>query len=151
MVELLAETNVTVFAEIKRQSIRHFGLDACLDAILPVLQPLHERVVVLSFDAECAARSRDRGFARIGWAFEHWTMENLETAHALKPDYLFCDVACLAPDTLLPRVASQWVIYDIKTLPEARHWIALGADMIETDFIGEFLDGMAGVNEHVAS
>jgi glycerophosphoryl diester phosphodiesterase len=131
--ELAAWPQVQVFVEIKRESIEYFGLDAVLDAVLPVVQPMLDRCVIISFERDAVAEARRRTACRIGWALRAWTDASRVTATTLAPDYLFCNVTRLpaAPAPLWSGVWT-WVVYEITDAAMARQLAERGAGMIET-------------------
>jgi glycerophosphoryl diester phosphodiesterase len=131
--ELAAWPQVQVFVEIKRESIEYFGLDAVLDAVLPVVQPMLDRCVIISFERDAVAEARRRTACRIGWALRAWTDASCVAATTLAPDYLFCNVTRLpaAPAPLWSGVWT-WVVYEITDAAMARQLAERGAGMIET-------------------
>lgn len=131
--ELATWPQVQVFVEMKRESIEYFGLDATLDAVLPVVQPVLDRCVIISFELDAVAEARRRTACRIGWALRAWTDANRAAAKTLAPDYLFCNVTRLpaAPEPLWPGPWT-WVIYEITDATMARELVARGVGLIET-------------------
>lgn len=129
-----------VFVELKRASIRHFGDEVVLSAVLEVLQPVINQVILISFDADIITLAQQRGAHQTGWVTEHWTPTVMETAGRLQPHYVFVDSECLPGDMAnLPDASWQWVIYEIDDAAAAREWIAKGAGLVETNDIGGLL------------
>ncbi|MGD8568668.1 MAG: glycerophosphodiester phosphodiesterase family protein [Gammaproteobacteria bacterium] len=129
-----------VFVELKRASIRHFGGEVVLSAVLEVLQPVMDQVILISFDADIIALAQQRGVQQTGWVTEHWASSVMETARRLQPDYIFVDSECLPGDMAsLPDTSWRWVIYEIDDAETARRWTEKGADLIETNDIGGLL------------
>lgn len=129
-----------VFVELKRASIRQFGRDIMLQAVLAVLQPVIAQVILLSFDEGIIEMAqRDTGL-QTGWVMEDWTPTFLQVARQLNPQYVFLDWECMAGETAaLPDAPWQWVVYEIDDAQAARQWIERGATMIETNDIGGLL------------
>jgi len=139
---------VTAFVELKRQSIEHFGLETVLDAVLPVLQPVIERSVIISFDPEAVFDARRRTNCRIGLALRAWDADHFEAANDLQPDYLFCNVLRLPPPSEpLWRGPWTWVVYEITDPGQARQLAARGVDIMETMAYGELAAGLAAAGE----
>src|SRR6185312_14638938 len=61
LVEALANrVEVTVFAEIKRASLRRFGHELVLARVLEALRPIRSRAVVISFDFAAVHMARQQ-------------------------------------------------------------------------------------------
>ena len=131
--DLATWLQVQAFVEIKRESIEHFGLAVVLDAVLPVLQPVMDRCVIISFELDAVAEARRRTGCRIGWALRAWSDANRAAAKSLAPDYLFCNVTRL-PAAPAPLWSGPWiwVVYEITDAAMARQLAARGVGMIET-------------------
>ena len=141
MVKLLEERpEARAFVEVKRSSLRHFGIDYVVDRVMEDLRPVLERCVVISFDREAVVRARRRGAPRVGWVIETWDKGANEDARTLAPDYLLCE-HLIVPDGPSPFWPGpwRWVVYGIADAEHARRTAARGADFIETMAIGELL------------
>jgi glycerophosphoryl diester phosphodiesterase len=137
---LQAAPTVTAFVEIKRASLRRFGVDTVLHAVLAQVDALRGRCVLISFDEEVLRRARLQARTPIGWVFEPWSDEALATARALQPEYVFTDHEQIpAAVTRLPAGAWSWALYEIADAHTALQWAARGADLIETHAVGELL------------
>lgn len=130
----------TAFVEIKRASLRRFGIEQVMDAVLPVLAPVSNQCVVISFDDMAVRYARAHSAMKIGWVFEPWSDDALAEARQLKPDYLFTDADALPPEvTVLPAGPWQWAIYEVTDPELALRLAARGAALVETFAIGEML------------
>jgi glycerophosphoryl diester phosphodiesterase len=142
--DLDAWPSVTAFVELKRQSIQHFGHSAVLDAVLPMLQPVLERCVIISFDLEVVLEARKRVGCRIGWALSAWNSTAQQQATGLAPEFLFCNVKRLPPVTeVLWKGPWTWVVYEITEPAQARELVGRGVGMIETMACAELAAGLA--------
>jgi len=142
--DLVAWPSVTAFVELKRQSIKHFGRDAVLDAVLPLLQPVLERCVIISFDREVVLEARQRTGCRIGWALSAWNSTTQQQATSLAPEFLFCNVRRLPPvATALWEGPWTWVVYEITEPVQALELLRRGVGMIETMACAELAAGLA--------
>jgi glycerophosphoryl diester phosphodiesterase len=129
---------VTVFVEIKGESLDRFGREEMMDAVMKVMAPVHSHWVALSFDAEAMAMARARGAPEIGWVFRRWSRASKAMAESLKPDYLFNSVARTpAGDAPFWPGPWRWAIYGINDLRLALETRARGAHLIETDCLPE--------------
>ncbi len=141
MVELLRSwPQVHAFVELKRTSLRRFGVETMVESVLKILRPIHEQCVIISFDAQAILASRAHGAQAVGWVFEGWDDEIRRSAEALAPDYLFCDHERLPPsgEPLWPG-PWRWALYEITSAALAVALAARGAHLIETMAIGELL------------
>jgi glycerophosphoryl diester phosphodiesterase len=134
LTELLAEwPEVTAFVELKRQSLASAGVEAVFDAVLPVLQPVLDQCVIISFVADALRESRRRCAAPVGWAVRTWNEQTREQAAQLAPEYLFCNVQKLPADSAdVWQGPWQWVIYEITDPDQAVELAGRGMPMIET-------------------
>lgn len=130
----------TAFVELKRGSMRRFGRETILKAVLPELRAAKCPIVVLSFDAQMTAMAREQGGFAIGWVFEDWTDSARDQLETLQPDYVFTSAASV-PNQATPFWPGpwRWAVYDVNDLALAKQIRARGADMIETDRILELL------------
>ena len=81
-------------------------------------------------------RQLDRVPMSSGGRWGHWT---LSAAADMQPDYLFVKRSRIARKKLPPNENWRWVVYDVTTQQQAQDLFDRGVDLVETDFIGEFL------------
>lgn len=131
---------VTVFVEIKRASLRRFGRPAVLEPVLTALRGRPNPMVIISFDSPVLEMARSRSGLPVGWVFKPWNESARVDAARLQPDYLFVR-ADRVPDGDKPFWPGrwQWVIYEVESLEQARGLRQRGADLIETDYLPEWL------------
>lgn len=130
---------LTFFIDVKRASVRRFGHDVVLDAILADIDMRSPSWVLVSFDRVVVERARARGMARIGWVVESWEQATQDSLSALAPDFAFCAADAVPADVPLPAGPWQWVIYGVDDAATVLALGARGAAFIETDAIGELL------------
>ncbi len=131
------------FVEIKRASLRRFGLERVMHAVFDVIANVARQCVIISFDAEALRYTRAHTALPIGWVFEPWSQDALEVAAELRPEYVFTDHETL-PDSMiaLPQSATtpwQWAVYEVADPEVALQLAQRGAALIETYAIGEML------------
>jgi glycerophosphoryl diester phosphodiesterase len=146
VVEALAGwRDVTAFVEIKRASLRRFGLDAVLRAVQAELSPMLDRCVCISFDIQCVDAMRRANGMRIGWVIERYDESTRRQAESAAPDFLFGDVEGLAPDHESPLWpgAWQWATYEVRDVETARRCGRLGAAFVETMAVRELVQAYA--------
>ncbi len=135
--ELRAWPDAIAFVEIKRASLRRFGVGPVVERVLDELRAVLDQVVVISFDREAVVAARRQGVSRIGWVIDSWLDSVRADAETLGPQYLFCDMP-IAGDRLWPG-PWQWVVYGVETADDAMAMAARGADLVETMAVGELL------------
>jgi glycerophosphoryl diester phosphodiesterase len=139
---LLAENpDVTLFVEVKEESLQRFGVELVVDKIFQTVRPVIERCVAISFAAEPLRAASKLGWKRTGWVLTRWDEEQRREAQSLAPDYLFCDYEEIPPrpDSLW-KGKWKWVLYEIADVKLAEKWLGLGADMVETMDVGGMLN-----------
>jgi len=139
MLELIeAFPGVTAFVEIKRASLWKTGRTKALQILRPLLLPRRDWTVLLSFDRELVAMGRNE--FRTGWAFEPWKSHHRQVVEALQPEFLFTCLRGLPPGAdAFWQGPWRWAVYDVPNLAEAQMLHAMGAHLVETDDIGEWL------------
>ncbi len=130
---------VMAFVELKRASLRRFGNECVVGRVLKDLEPIIDRVVVISFDKDAVGLVRDQASTRIGWVIEAGNDDVRAQAERLAPDYLFCNWPLL-PGTPWPG-PWRWVVYGVETPQVAAEVTARGVKIIETMSVGELLGG----------
>ena len=130
----------TACVEIKEESLRAFGTEVVVKAVLDALQVVMPQCVVISFDEAAlrAARAVQPQVA-IGWVLPRWDEKARATARALAPQYLFCDQKILPAQGVLWPGKWQWAIYEITDPELALSLAQRGIDWIETMVIVEML------------
>jgi glycerophosphoryl diester phosphodiesterase len=123
---------VTLFVEIKRESLLRFGHDQVVGRVLDVVKSSQQQCVVISFDLAAVYRARQVSGVRIGWVLSDYTDHARLKSEALQPEFLFGDVEQLPPNGALWRGTWEWVIYEVDTLPLAVSLTQRGAHHIET-------------------
>jgi len=133
---------VTLFVEIKRASLIHFGYDQVVARVLETLRPVRTQCVVISFDLAAVFRARQLGGMPIGWVLGTYDAHSRLKYEALQPEFLFCDHHKLPPHGTLWRGPWRWVVYEVDALPLALNLAARGADYIETMAVFELSEAL---------
>ena len=125
------------FVELKRNSIEQHGVDAMLEAVLPVLEPLFSRCALISFSLPALSRARDACSLPLGAVFDSFAQAHCQAAHALRPEYVFVDVHGLEPSGPLTVPGAQVAVYEVVDPALARALAARGVRFVETfDYAG---------------
>ena len=81
----------------------------------------------------------DQGANQTGWVISAFKEQTRGAAADLQADYLFVKHSRIVQQKLPPGVNWRWVVYGVKTPQQAQELFDRGVDLVETDFIGEFL------------
>jgi glycerophosphoryl diester phosphodiesterase len=123
---LIGFGDVFAFIEIKRVAIETFGTAVVLDRVLPLLEPVRERVALISFSTPCLAEARQRTSIPIGTIHDTFAERDRSAVRELAPEFMFFDADGLPStgpiDTERIRVASDDAIRSpTQTGPSIRH------------------------------
>ncbi len=135
-------TQVTLFVEIKIESLRHHGTALVVDNVMSDIRAALGQCSVISFDHACLALARSRGAPTIGLAVENATDETCSQAIALKPDYLFTDERLFSDMQAALPGPWQWVTYHTEDAGRAMELARRGATLVETNDIGGLLQAL---------
>ncbi|HET9032801.1 MAG TPA: glycerophosphodiester phosphodiesterase family protein [Dokdonella sp.] len=136
---LESQSHVTLFVEIKRESLLHHGTAAVVGRVMDELRVAPGQCSVISFDHDCLVHARNLGAPTIGWAVESVTDEIRRLAKALNPDYLFTDERVFADIHAALPGPWQWVPYHTEDARRAMELARHGATLVETNDIGGLL------------
>jgi len=130
----------TAFIEIKRASLDHFNPESVIKKILDTIEPIKNQCVIISFSDKAVASVQAQGAYQTGWIFEPWDQQNESTARELSPDYLFTDYKNVPKNvqSFWPG-PWKWGLYEINDAQLILQYTQLGADLVETNAIGELL------------
>ena len=140
---LTTTPHTQAFVEIKRASLRRFGVERVMNAVFAIIANVSQQCVIISFDADALRYTRAHSTLPIGWVFEPWSQDALAIAADLHPEYIFTDHETLPENiTVLPKSATvpwQWALYEVADPEIALQLSKRGAALIETYAIGEML------------
>lgn len=128
------------FVEIKRSSIRQFGMEFVLQKIMPILSVIKDQVTVISFNDDLISQLQSTHDFTTGWVVDQWSEEVLRKMSALNADYFFVDHECLPPGfSEFQQSDWLWALYEIDDPVLAYQFIQKGVQFIETNDIGSML------------
>ena len=133
---------VTIFVEIKQESIDSFGLQVFMDAVnrYIVEAKVEAQCVIISFNDLVVEYSRKISSMRTGWVLPKWTDKNKETLINLQPDFMFCNKYYLPKeDENIWQGSWQWAIYNLDDVESALAMADRGIPFLETNEIGTLL------------
>ena len=139
---LKAKPDVTIFVEIKQETIDSFGLQVFMDAVnrCIVEAKVEAQCVIISFNDLVVEYSRKISSMRTGWVLPKWTDKNKETLINLQPDFMFCNKYYLPKeDENIWQGSWQWAIYNLDDVESALAMADRGIPFLETNEIGTLL------------
>jgi glycerophosphoryl diester phosphodiesterase len=132
-VDLLKQhPDVTVFVELKRESLEHFGIEPVLAQVLPLLNDIRTRAVLISYELDALLAVRQRGWPSIGAVLKRWRDRHSAMVRALSPQFIFADVDDLPRFGRLRTSAPQLVVFEVADPKLALRLARRGAHLIET-------------------
>lgn len=142
-VELLQQhPDVKAFIEIKRISIKHFGLAQVVAPILRALRPVTKQCIVISYSIPVLQAVRNYGYPTIGAVTDHWRDRTNTKINDLQPEYLFCDINNLPKWGKIKLPNRKLVIFSTNDVTTAQALTKRGADFIETNTVDDMLEEM---------
>jgi glycerophosphoryl diester phosphodiesterase len=139
--------DVTLFVEIKRASLVHFGVDRVVTRVLETLKPKRAQCVVISFDLAAVYRARQISGGPIGWVLNDYDTHSRLKYETLQPEFLFCDLEKLPPNGALWRGPWHWAIYEIDSMPLALALAKRGVEYIETMAVSAMNEALRSVHD----
>jgi len=131
---------VFAFVELKRLSLETFGIDAVLNAILPLLEPIKHQAIIISYSLDVLRATRERSSFPIGAVFDQWRERKARMIQTLQPEYLFTDIDELPRFGKLKHRQCQLAVYECVDANRAVNVHRRGVDFVETFAIGEMLE-----------
>ncbi len=138
--------DVTMFVEIKQESIDRFGIPLFMDEVhRRILKAQIERqCVIISFNPEVVEYTRKISSMQTAWVLPAWNDEIKARVEDLKPEFLFCDVESFPiKDEDVWRGVWQWALYNLDDVPSAIGMANRGIRYLETNQIGTLMSDEA--------
>lgn len=133
---------VFAFVELKRQALQTFGIDTVLERVLPLLEPIKEQAIIISYSLEALRATRERSSFPIGAVFDDWREHKQVLIQTLRPEYLFTDIDCLPRWGNLRQPHCQLAVYECVDPARAMRVHRRGVDFVETFAIAEMLESL---------
>lgn len=141
VVDIVAmHAGVTLFVELKEESIAEFGAEIMLANVCEVLLPIRNRAVLISFDYKIIAAARAAGWPQVGAVLRKWRHIDSEEIADIAGDYCFVDYKIIPENENLARLTSTLVAYEVGTVELAHQLAARGVAMFETFDINTLLN-----------
>ena len=139
---LVKYPEVTVFVELKQESIDYFGLEVFMDDVYRRLTTngVENQCVIISFNYKILEYSRKLSTVPIGWVLPKWNDTFKGIAERLNPEYLFSGTHILPEqDSEIWSGTWQWAIYNLDDVTSAINMANRGIPFLETNQIGTLL------------
>jgi glycerophosphoryl diester phosphodiesterase len=137
--------DVTVFIELKRISLEWFGVNKVVRQVLPLLAPIKNRSVLISYSLDVLQHLRQVSSYPIGAVIDDWTEHEHKAILALQPEYVFCKLESLPIAGELECEGCKLVLFECTDPHQAYKLLQRGASLIETFAIGEMLTAMGAI------
>jgi len=137
---ILSHPQVTLFVELKEESIAEFGAQTVLENACQVLQPIRDRAVLISFDYQIIASAKANGWPQVGPVLLEWSHIYSAEIQAIAGDYTFVDYKIIPETETLDRLTSKLVAYEVGTGQLANKLAERGVPMFETFDIASLLN-----------
>ena len=146
---LAAYPDVTVFVEIKQESIDRFDIPLFIDEVHKrILKAgVESQCIIISFNHEVLEYTRKVSTMLTGWVLPHWNHEIKKQLDELRPEFVFCDKVLLpANDDDIWQGPWQWAIYNLDDVVSATKMANRKIPFLETNQIGTLMrdDGLSG-------
>jgi len=134
---------VNAFVEVKEEAVARVGTAQALEILQPLLAPLGERAVLISFDADFIAHARVAGYPRVGLVLKTWAQADSQHTGEIDPEFVFVNAKLIPDGDDLARFAPLLVVYEIADPQQAIALFERGADMVETFNIGGMIEALS--------
>ncbi|MGH1441103.1 MAG: glycerophosphodiester phosphodiesterase family protein [Cellvibrionaceae bacterium] len=132
--------HIQFFLELKEESLRVFGDDACFGYLSKVLQPMPDNLVFISFDLPAVKRAKSEGFRQTALVFRDWDRRNSLLAES-KADFGFINYTRIPLKEDI-EADKPILVYEVKHQLIAKQLLDRGAAAVETFFIRSLLNNL---------
>jgi len=140
ILKLLREyPDATAFVEIKTQSLKEWGTEVVIDALLPLLAPYQKQCVLISFNSPALHYAQQKSKLKTGWVIKKHDDKTHEETKVLQPDFLISDYKKLPKNKIVWQGRWEWMLYSINEPELAFYYVQQGITYIETDDIRRLL------------
>ncbi len=128
------------FVEIKQESLKHFGMQTIMSALLKELLIIHQQCIIISFDYEAMRYAKMNSDYLTGWVLHIYDDNSHKQANILKPDYLIVNHQKLPADETPWQGPWRWMVYDITDPEQAIHYANLNIPLVESRDVRSMLE-----------
>lgn len=140
VIMLLNQTpEITLFVEIKKESINVHGLQTVMDSVMRVLQLAKCKIVIISFVYDAVMLAKKNYQIRTGWVFTNVVQAHGQAMLVLQPEFVFCDLDKIDQIRDFEDYPWQWVLYDSQDPRQVYQLMQSDNVMIETGDIHKLM------------
>ena len=136
---ILGHPQVTLFVELKEESIAEFGGEIMLANVCEVLKPIRDRAVLISFDYAIIASAKASGWPQAGPVLLEWSHIHSDQIIVIAGDYTFVDYKLIPEAENLDSLTGKLVAYEVGTVQLGNQLADRGVAMFETFDIASLL------------
>ena len=139
---LAAYPDVTMFVEIKQESIDRFDIPIFIDEVHKrILKAgVESQCIIISFNPDVIEYTRKISPMLTGWVLPQWNNEVKIKLEELRPEFVFCDKNLLPQkDNDIWHGPWQWAIYNLDDVPSAIKMANRKMPFLETNQIGTLM------------
>ncbi len=139
---LAAYPDVTIFVEIKQESIDRFDIPVFMDEVYKRIlkEGVESQCVIISFNHEVVEYTRKISAMLTGWVLPRWNDEVKGQLEVLQPEFVFCDKLLLPQDDNdIWQGVWQWAIYNLDDVASAIDMANRRMPFLETNQIGTLM------------
>jgi len=144
VVDLLAEhPELTVFCELKSESLARYGSEVATSRILDVIRSVRGQCIFVSSDVHVTHLARSRSGCQVGWLLNAYDEHARLKYEAVKPEFVLCERRLLPNDgRRFWRGPWSWVILGVDDVEAAAELAERGADFIATSSVGPMAEAL---------
>jgi len=132
--------HIQFFLELKEESLRAFGEDACFVYLNKALQSIPDNLILISFDLPAVKRAKSEGFQQTALVFRDWERRNSLLAES-KADFGFINYTRIPLKDSI-EADKPILVYEVKHSLIAEQLLDRGAAAVETFFIRSLLNNL---------
>lgn len=123
---------VTLFVELKEESIEYFGAATMLANVSEILQPIAKRAVLISFNYNIIQNARDQGWPQVGVVLRNWQDIDSPQVATIAGEYTFVNHGIIPADRDLSKLSTKLVAYEVGSDELVKKLRAQKVEMLET-------------------
>jgi glycerophosphoryl diester phosphodiesterase len=134
LVDILQQhPKVTAFVELKEESIAHCGRETMLSAVLDILKPVEQQVVIISYDYLLVLAARENQWPKVGVVLKQWQDLNTEIVQNATSDFIFVDHEKIPEEIAdIKTIKVPLVAYEVGDKQLGQQLLNKGVTMLET-------------------
>lgn len=137
--------DVTAFVELKRISLKKFGIDEVLRQVISVLTPVRQQCVIISYALDALQVVRQEYDWPVGAVIDDWHERKQQQLFDLNPQFLFCDMDSLPRKGDVKFYASRIAVFECTDPVKAMQLSQRGVELVETFAIGEMIQQLDSI------